>query len=801
MLSPTKRRRLASTPVDPSAGASTPDPPYSHGEEEPLPTNDSTVMDEDDEGLDLSQAPEIAPVTAAMASLDIGAGSSASASTTGQPQEHERQRGDEMQEKAIRLAESGASIFLTGKAGTGKSWTTKQIVTRLGKAKYVRIDRAAKRGYFKCGKVVHVTAPTGMAAINVGGTTINRWGGYGLGSYYSDFDRMMSKENRLRICSTDTLVLDEISMVSGHTFDVLECMVAIIRNYNDIKDRLKEMRDSAPTHRGMKDLAGARENKRQKDEDREGGESLNVNRHVLDLRWKDPSAGGLGDVAPWGGLQLILIGDFAQLPPVPNRPSLGSGDASSYVIDDDLVDDEAYAKVGQQGTYAFQSRAWSRSNLNVVELAKVHRQVQDDGLLEFLNDMREGKRDLAATHGSVISSIRASLPDRDDGIVPTELHSFNKSVDDRNRKELGKLKTESHYFNSKDDIEVHERYKKRLLKKYRLEEVACMPYLWAPVEKPVYPARHGQAKEELSALEANKKQYLAKEMYEEIIAIRDKLRELSEEVEKIEMEYKTASEITLSSIKEWLCKQNQSAAQKAGSALGIFDNITAFQKQLKTDSSDFKHHANERFFGKDCRVAREIELKVNAQVILLWNLDIELKLVNGSRGVIVGFLGVGEYKKLLLDELQHRMRNSKPNLETDGTPNANKESSKKSEGTQGNSTKTQGSDPSPKQNEASGPQRYRPVSSSLDDESIGHITSSASNMSEDQLQAQLRKLDDIGIIFDEFPFVKFESIAKLILPTPFQKDFRGFFKATRWQIPLGLAWALSIHKSQGMVSD
>ena len=720
-----------------------------------------------------------------------------------------------MQEKAIRLAESGANIFLTGKAGTGKSWTTKQIVSILGQTKFVHTDKGAKRGYHKRGKVVHVTAPTGMAAINVGGTTINRWGGYGLGSYYSDYDRMMSKENRQRICHTDTLVLDEVSMVSGHSFDVLECMVAIIRNYDDIKDRLKELRDNARRHRhqhqgdGSSTLSvqgpgGAGDTGVQQDEDREGGDSLNVNRYVLDQRWEDPSNGGLGDIAPWGGLQLILIGDFAQLPPVPNKPRKGAGDVSSNVIDDDLVDDEAHARIGTRGTYAFQSRAWSRSNLKVVELVKVHRQVQDDGLLEFLNDVREGKRDLAATHFSVISSLRAPLPDRDDGIIPTELHSTNKFVDSKNKRELDKIRTEGHNFTSKDDIELHERYKKRLLRKHRLEEVAYMPYLWAIIEKPMYPARYGQAKGEMSALETTKKQLLKEEKYEEIIAIRDKLKEPEEEVKKIEKDYKLASEITLSSINEWLSK-NKSLAPNAGSAMEISDKVGTFQKQLRKDYSDFKHHADERFFGKECRVARDIELKVNAQVMLLWNLDIESKLVNGSRGIVVGFLGVGEYKRLLVDELEHRMRNSQPKFGGDGTPKANEKSPKEQpEERQGNCPKstTNERDSGPKKNEPADPadpKRYRPLSSSLDDESIDRIISSIGNMLEEQLQAELRKLDDIGPSFTEFPFVKYESTAKLILPTPFQKDFRGFFKATRWQIPLGLAWALSIHKSQGMV--
>ena len=118
---------------------------------------------------------------------------------------------------------------MTGKAGTGKSWTSKQIRMRL----------ANKRMW--------VVAPTGVAAINVDGITIHKWGNFGIGSHYSDFDRMMNKETRKKIHNTDVLLFDEISMADGHLFDVLECMVTIIRNYDDIKDRVKIIKSEAPT--------------------------------------------------------------------------------------------------------------------------------------------------------------------------------------------------------------------------------------------------------------------------------------------------------------------------------------------------------------------------------------------------------------------------------------------------------------------------------------------------------------------------------------------------------------------------
>ena len=73
---------------------------------------------------------------------------------------------NEMQLKAIQAAGRGDNLFLTGKAGTGKSKTTEQIVAQFAEAN----------------KVIHVTAPTGIAAINVDGITINSWGKFGLGS-------------------------------------------------------------------------------------------------------------------------------------------------------------------------------------------------------------------------------------------------------------------------------------------------------------------------------------------------------------------------------------------------------------------------------------------------------------------------------------------------------------------------------------------------------------------------------------------------------------------------------------------
>jgi hypothetical protein len=97
--------------------------------------------------LDLSQCLEVGYVSDELSKLRI----------------HDDEVGDDMQNEAIAHAKQGMNVFLTGEAGTGKSWTSKQIRTQLELA----------------GKKVQVVAPTGIAAVNVGGTTIHMWGGFG----------------------------------------------------------------------------------------------------------------------------------------------------------------------------------------------------------------------------------------------------------------------------------------------------------------------------------------------------------------------------------------------------------------------------------------------------------------------------------------------------------------------------------------------------------------------------------------------------------------------------------------------
>ena len=193
----------------------------------------------------------------------------------------------------------------------------------------------------------------------------------------------------------------------------------------------------------------------------------------------------------------------------------------------------------------------------------------------MLNDIREGKANLCAEHKPAINAIRSPLPEKDDGIVPTELHSRNREVDKINESELNMLPGDSYSITSKDTIVLDDRYKTRLLKKYTLKAVEYMPHLWAPVESPNYPDRWEDAKHEVEALKEKKKKLLADEKYEEIGLVRDKLDAVTKEIIDIDREVKEKSIITISTITEWL-KENPISSETANQN---YDKIVPFQTQ------------------------------------------------------------------------------------------------------------------------------------------------------------------------------------------------------------------------------
>lgn len=208
-----------------------------------------------------------------------------------------------------------------------------------------------------------ITASTGIAATHIGGMTIHAWSGIGGKSVISeeDFDQISQKERVVkRVVNSKVLIIDEISMLSSDTLH-------------------------------------------------------SVDRVCRGLRHKDE---------PFGGLQVIVVGDFFQLPPVPEK----------FVSEDmSLFFDEEEAR---QTRFAFRSPAWKQSQFLVCYLSEQHRQ-EDPGFLQILGEIRSGE---------VSSATRTKLGARNvppPGEKITKLFPHNANVDRLNELELGRLSGET----------------------------------------------------------------------------------------------------------------------------------------------------------------------------------------------------------------------------------------------------------------------------------------------------------------------------------------------------------------------
>lgn len=692
---------------------------------------------------------------------------------------------DETQSLAIQYAMNGDNIFLTGKAGTGKSWTSRQICTRLNNKQHL------------C-----VVAPTGVAAINVDGCTVHAWGGFGIGSHYSNFDKMMRKDTRKKIIHTDVLLFDEISMCDGHFFDVLECMVSIIRCYDTVKDRIKVIRSQAPLiHENIGGTSQAGSN----------NESI-MSSYMLQMRWEDPLNGGLGDLPPWGGMQIITVGDFFQLPPVPNKPKgCDRGYDRQYLLEnEELYEIEYNNQVGVLGTYAFQSRSWSKSNFHTIELTKIHRQKNDndDGLLKLLNAMREGEKPLSQFHSTAIDAIKAPIRVLPTGMIPTQLHSKNVNVDEINRSELAKIPDVEVKYKSNDMVLFDQYYKDKLVKKYLVEMIAYIPQIWTSVEPISYPTTYYEKKTELQKAESMKEVLYNQKRYMEISTLDTQIDTLISEISDQEALTIKNNELSLDNVTSWLAK---SGIKDESSPQYYHDRLIHFDKQLRSDHAKLVHHANERFFSTgECRVGELFILKTKSQVMLLYNLDLPKKLANGSRGVVEGFVLIEEYRDLIIFTMKRKENASNAHVkkckDASNTTTVNK-------GDTGcvsvaNDNKTDAGDAapasimydtsaSPKSREESQTETQKDVYSfitTLDKAIVVELVNCLISM--EYISEELTKVERaIAANISKLPVVKFlVGQIRIIVPELFKKEFRGCGEAHRWQIPLALAWAISIHK-------
>lgn len=240
-------------------------------------------------------------------------------------------------EDIIRQVREGKSLFITGVAGSGKSTLLREIRHRLKDKKMV------------------VTAPTGVAAVNVGGQTCHSF--FGIKAGHINYGTYLNKDLRRgldRIAgATDIFVIDEVSMVRA---DVMQAIDEILRSIT-------------------------------------------------------------GDVyTPFGGKQMLFIGDLFQLPSVVATKS-----------ERDYLD----RTFGSE--FFFSLPAFRSGYVGYAELTQVYRQT-DPEFLGALNSIRSGHPTQEAL--DVINSRVVPIPDDDEAIT---LALTNKQVDRINSSRMAKL--------------------------------------------------------------------------------------------------------------------------------------------------------------------------------------------------------------------------------------------------------------------------------------------------------------------------------------------------------------------------
>lgn len=111
------------------------------------------------------------------------------------------------QSEALAILGSGASVFLTGAPGAGKTYVLNEFIRQ------ARADGAS----------VAVTASTGIAATHINGTTIHSWSGIGLATALTDnLVKTVRTRRKRKLQEADILIIDEVSMLHAWLFDMVD---------------------------------------------------------------------------------------------------------------------------------------------------------------------------------------------------------------------------------------------------------------------------------------------------------------------------------------------------------------------------------------------------------------------------------------------------------------------------------------------------------------------------------------------------------------------------------------------------
>lgn len=238
-----------------------------------------------------------------------------------------------LQDKALAFLKSGKNVFLTGSAGTGKTFVLNQYIT-----------------YLKERKVpVAVTASTGIAATHMNGLTIHSWAGIGVKEHLTKANLVSMKGKKYlskHLDKVKVLIIDEISMLHKKQFELVNTVLQYFKNNQEA----------------------------------------------------------------FGGIQVVVAGDFFQLPPVGNQGELS------------------------RDKFTFMSDAWVNANFAVCYLTEQFRQTTNS-LNTILNEIRRG----GVTQNSYQLLNKAIQFSNKNNIEPTKLYTHNVDVDRINLEFLNNL--------------------------------------------------------------------------------------------------------------------------------------------------------------------------------------------------------------------------------------------------------------------------------------------------------------------------------------------------------------------------
>lgn len=233
------------------------------------------------------------------------------------------------QQTALSILKSGENVYLTGSAGTGKTYLLNQYI------EYLRTREVP----------LAVTASTGIAATHIGGQTIHSWSGIGIRDTIGpkDLEKIaLNKQTVARIKNVQVLIIDEISMLSGK---VLMGISTIMKHFRNSQEA-------------------------------------------------------------FGGVQVVITGDFFQLPPVSREP------------------------LSNREKFAFMAPVWVEARFKICYLTTQYRQGRD-ALSIILSEVRSQD----VTDDS-LDRIREKLEDQTSNEQALKLYTHNADVDAMNAHKL-----------------------------------------------------------------------------------------------------------------------------------------------------------------------------------------------------------------------------------------------------------------------------------------------------------------------------------------------------------------------------